>query len=395
MAAAAAPADGLADGALGVKNEYGVQFGWLRSGRQIIIHTGVSGINSASTGAVKPAIVTVKKGVEEGGIGRKRKKNWQVSVTGPNVDGTRVVRFKWGDGRPSDIWGVNLADNLENGLADWRGKVGKQPSRRNPLGAAQRTQAGSLGPRSDIKAPDRWADSPLFVTELGRGGVAALQAAAAGQSVTTPAVAQAVSSAAVAAATVRGPAHQKQAVKPPTASSQATTSQQQRVSPVASGDKPDSATQRKRKRATGEAAAAKRKAVKPTAELETLRRALAGSEAARVAAEQRAAGSEAARVAAEQRAAGSEAARVAAEQRAQAVAQVVAGGAEPVVRAMRAKVDWQQAFGLCDWSVAMDVCRLVAAVKWPRVMTVRRAMCNLACGAEGQASISLVFNGRD
>lgn len=32
MAAAAAPADGLADGALEVKNEYGVQFGWLRSG---------------------------------------------------------------------------------------------------------------------------------------------------------------------------------------------------------------------------------------------------------------------------------------------------------------------------------------------------------------------------
>jgi hypothetical protein len=31
MAAAAAPADGLADGALEVKNEYGVQFGRLRS----------------------------------------------------------------------------------------------------------------------------------------------------------------------------------------------------------------------------------------------------------------------------------------------------------------------------------------------------------------------------
>ena len=181
--AAAAPADGLADGALEVKNEHGVQFGWLRSGRQILVHAGVSGINLpsglAAGAANRGVLVTVKAGVEDGGIGRKRKRRWIVSVTGPNVDGAREAKFKWADGRPSDIWGVNLADNPEQAPADWRGKGGKQPSRRNLLGAAMRQQAGSLGTRDSSKVPDRWADNPLSTADLGRAGVGAVQAAAA------------------------------------------------------------------------------------------------------------------------------------------------------------------------------------------------------------------------
>ena len=183
-------ANGNAAAAAEETNKYGVKFGWLRAGRQCLVHSGVMNINVPSKESDRPVQVTIKKGFDT--VGKKRKGEWELSVVGEYVAGTAWCKFRYANGR-TDFWGVNVSD--DSGAPDWRGEgVGKQPSRRNLLGQAK-VHAGDQGARPP-KELERWSDNPLAVADLGRGGTEALLKAASGGSVTVAGVAAKVAAAA-------------------------------------------------------------------------------------------------------------------------------------------------------------------------------------------------------
>ena len=185
-------ANGNAAAAAEETNKYGVKFGWLRAGRQCLVHSGVMNINVPSKESDRPVQVTIKKGFDT--VGKKRKGEWELSVVGEYVAGTAWCKFRYANGR-TDFWGVNVSD--DSGAPDWRGEgVGKQPSRRNLLGQAK-VHAGDQGARP-TKELERWSDNPLAVADLGRGGTEALLKAASGGSVTVAGVAAKVAAAATA-----------------------------------------------------------------------------------------------------------------------------------------------------------------------------------------------------
>ena len=185
-------ANGNAAAAAEETNKYGVKFGWLRAGRQCLVHSGVMNINVPSKESDRPVQVTIKKGFDT--VGKKRKGEWELSVVGEYVAGTAWCKFRYANGR-TDFWGVNVSD--DSGAPDWRGEgVGKQPSRRNLLGQAK-VHAGDQGDRPPKKL-ERWSDNPLAVADLGRGGTEALLKAASGGSVTVAGVAAKVAAAATA-----------------------------------------------------------------------------------------------------------------------------------------------------------------------------------------------------